>query len=100
MLCFTLVFTLKNLSVGNCPKGLLCRDLSKFVVRPSSVVPSRPVRGPTQIWTGILQKMHARSSIRVQNRVRLGHFAKPHLMEDNPDVALDHFLTIPVSLRT
>ena len=26
----------------NCPKGLLCRDLSKFVVRPSSVVrPSR-----------------------------------------------------------
>ena len=59
----------------------------------------RPV-GHTQFWTGIVQKMHARASLRVQNRIRLGHFAKPHLMEDNPDVALDHFLTIPVSLRT
>ena len=82
----------------DCPKGLLCRDLSNFSVRPSSVCPV--LSGPTQFGTGILQKMHARSSIRVQNRVRLGHFAKRHLMEDNPDVALDHFLTIPVSLRT
>ena len=82
----------------NCPLGLLCRDPSNFPVRPSSVC--RPSVCHTQFWTRILRNMHAWNSIRVQNRVRLGHFAKPHLMEDNPDVPLDHFLTIPVSLRT
>ena len=80
----------------NCPKGLLCRDLSNFSVRPSSVRRRRH----TQFWTSSKRNLLVRNSIRVQNRVRLGHFAKPHLMEDNPDVALDHFLTIPVSLRT
>ena len=57
----------------NCPKGLLCRDLSNFVVRPSSSV---VVRRPHSFWSRILQNMHARNSIRDQNRVRLGHFSK------------------------
>ena len=44
----------------------------------------------TQFWTRILRNMHAWNSIRVQNRVRLGHFAKPGSYEDNPSVPLDH----------
>ena len=74
-----------------CPKGLLCRDPSNFPVRPSSVC--RLSVRHTQFWTRILRNMHAWNSIRVQNRVRLGHFAKPGSYEDNPNVALDHFKT-------
>ena len=75
-----------------CPKGLLCRDPSNFPVRPSSVCLSVRLSSVchTQFWTRILRNMHAWNSIRVQNRVRLGHFAKHGSYEDNPSVALDH----------
>ena len=43
--------------------------------------------------------MHAWNSIRVQNRVRLGHFAKPGTYEDNPSVPLDHSRPSPDVIR-
>ena len=50
----------------------------------------RPSVCHTQFWTRILRNMHAWNSIRVQNRVRSRHFAKPGTYEDNPSVALAH----------
>ena len=77
--------------INYCPKGLLCRDPSNFPVRPSvclSVV--CPSVCHTQFWTPSESNCTAHETIRGQNRVRLGHFAKAHLYEDNPNVPLAH----------
>ena len=91
---YALKLAKKRLPAIYCPLGLLCRGHSNFPVRPSvrlsvclSVCPS--VRH-TQFWTSSERNCTAHETIRGQNRVRLGHFAKAHLYEDNPNVPLAH----------
>ena len=75
-----------------CPLGLLCRGHSNFPVRPASVVRLSVCLSVchTQFWTPSESNCTAHETIRGQNRVRLGHFAKAHLYEDNPNVPLAH----------